>query len=80
MGRRARELLAGGLLVLAAAGCGGGETTGSIDTEPEEIARGSAHAGGAREHPDPNGESTTARFGREASKTEREQASRVITS
>jgi hypothetical protein len=65
-------MLAVGLL-LAAAGCGGVESTTSVQTVPERKPHGANHQKADHEFSGSNSE-----FGREASKTERERASRVI--
>jgi hypothetical protein len=66
------------LLILLAAGCGGSERMGSTQGEEMATAQGNHLTGPTREFFIPFGDNIVQEFGREATKAEREQASRTI--
>jgi len=68
-----------GLLILLAAGCGnGGDQAGKAEGKEVSVDWGSYPPGPTREFIVPYGDNVVQEFGREATKAEREQASRTI--
>jgi hypothetical protein len=66
------------LLIVLAAGCGGGDSTTGSEAEGEASRPYPWVKGPSREFLVPNGDNVVQTYGREATKAEREQASRTI--